>query len=379
MAEACIAESFSEPPPDWLAMARAESLYLDTPYLRYASRDHGRVFRAEARATGSLAAGVTGWVAEGAGHPYLDPRALLKLPPAREPDLVLGNPGAFSGDMLLDSALAGATTAIALQAALVDNARGADVMALYADGCAADFWQEATGRPPALVSFDTVIEVPGSFDEWLARRPRQRRSTIRRELRHFEEAGLTGGIAHAGEDTLPGLIAELAPILVSSEARFGNAMNAEAVAATLERQRLALGDAFAMFHVRDRAGRLVAGATAFLDARTVHMRWGGVDRVHAGDHLEYFHVACYQPIRFAARSGRTHVRLGMESFEAKLLRGAELEPRFAIAISDVEGWASASASTTAAAMAKLDALLERFPAAMGREARAGLAARLSRV
>ncbi|MBL8740182.1 MAG: hypothetical protein JNK04_03780 [Myxococcales bacterium] len=69
----------------------------------------------------------------------------------------------------------------------------------------------------------------------------------------------------------------------------------------------------------------------------------------------------------------------MESFEAKLLRGAELEPRFAIAISDVEGWASASASTTAAAMAKLDALLERFPAAMGREARAGLAARLSRV
>ncbi len=375
MVEARIAASFASLPADWCAAARAQSLYLDAPYLRYASRDHGRVFRAEVRAEGVLRAGLTGWLAHGSGHPYLEPRKLLQLPASAEPDLVLGCPGAFTGDMLVEGA-ADADSAAALASALTAHARelgAGSVLALYASDVGLTFWSQlGATHAPALINFDTVIDVPPSFDEWFRRLPRKRRSSIGRELRAFEQAGFRSGVALASEVELPALLLELSAILVASEARFGNALEEEGVVGTLERQRELLGDAFAVFYVRDPAGRLVAGATAFLDDVGVHMRWGGVDRDNAGRNLEYFHVAYYEPIRFAAASGRSRVRLGMESFEAKLLRGAHLEPRWALPLTLVAGWEERAERASSASMNRLAGLLARFPECIAADVHARL-------
>lgn len=378
-AEARIAESFASPPVDWCEAARKQSLYLDAPYLGYASSDHGQVFRAELRAGHALAAGVTGWLAHGSGHPYLEPRKLLSLPASEKPDLALGCPGAFTGDMLVDRARTTANGAAAFANTLAAHARelgAGDVFALYAGDDALDFWSKSAAGAPALLNFDAVIDVCGSFEEWLSRLPRHRRGTIRRELRAFEQSGCAGGVALASDAEMPALLAELAPILVASEARFGNAMQTSGVAATLERQREALGDSFALFYVRDEGGRLVAGATAFLDASGVHVRWGGVDRENAGKNQEYFQIAYYLPIRFAVASGRRSVRLGMESFEAKLLRGARLEPRWALALTPALGWREQADRVTAASIDRLASLVARFPDALPPEAEAQLHARL---
>lgn len=340
--------------------------FMKAPYLAYVREGHGRVFRAECRAGRELVAGLTGWVADGQGHPYLEPSWLLRdigLP--NPPHLVVGCPGAFTGSVLLAGSqwLAGGNPARVVGAVREALLRQADawgcrsLIALYLDCRTTSIW--AGDVTPALVNFDAVIATHGGRDEWLRALPGHRRRTIQGEMRQFTMAGLSGGA-----EVSAGVLREAAPILVASEARFGNTMVEADVLQMLERQRRHFGESFVMFTVRDKRGRLVACATALLEPSEINVRFCGVDREAAGTNFEYFHVCYYLPIEYAAKTGRGRVRLGMESFEAKLLRGATLEPRWAFPIVAVPRWKESVRVVNQRALARLSTLLTRFPNGM---------------
>ena len=354
----------------WAALVDRSSAhgrpFMTAPYLAYAQDGHGRVFRAECRAGSELVAGLTGWVADGKGHPYLEPSWLLRdvgFPDG--PHLVVGCPGAFTGAILMagDQSCAGSNPARVVETVRDALLRQADtwgcrsLVALYLDSGTTSIW--AGDVTPALVNFDTVIATHGGRDEWMRALPGHRRRNIEREMRQFATAGLSADVEASAE-----VLREAAPILVASEARFGNTMVEADVLHTLERQRRHFGESFVVFTARDKRGRLVACATALLEPQEINMRFCGVEREAAGTNFEYFNVCYYLPIAYAAKTGRGRVRLGMESFEAKLLRGATLEPRWAFPMVAPPRWEDSVRAANRRALSRLSDLLVRFPQGM---------------
>lgn len=352
----------------WSALAQrsAAPLFLRRDYLRYASVNHGEVFSLRALAADVVQLGLTGWVANGDGHPFLEPSRLLGATPlaAAGRVLVVSCPGAFDGATLIAPELhAGAVARLLAETRarlerLAKERRCEAVVALYFEGAEARRW--SAGATPALLNLSAAIDVRGGVDGWLGRLPAHRRQRVRAELRKREQAGLTCG--RARDDAT---LREAAPLYVASEARFGNAMREDDVFAMLARQRDALGDDFLIFTLRDEDDRLRACATAFLEPDVVRMRFAAVARGEdaGGDALEYFHTVYYEPIRFAAETGRTRVELGMESLEAKLYRGAGLTPRWAVPLTRVDGWEPAVSRHNAATRQRFEPLADRFPAA----------------
>lgn len=349
-----------------LAQRSAAPLFLRREYLRYANVDHGEVFSLRALAGDALQLGLTGWVATGAGHPYLEPARLLGATPlvAAKRVFVVSCPGAFEGATLIAPELgAGAIARLVAETRarlerLAKERRCEAVVALYFDDAAARRW--SGGATPALLNLSAAIDVRGGVDGWLGRLPSHRRQRVRAELRKREQAGLSCG--RARDDAT---LREAAPLYVASEARFDNAMRDADVVAMVARQRDALGDDFLMFTLRDAEGRLRACATAFLEPDVVRVRFAAVARGEGagGDALEYFHTVYYEPIRFAAETGRTSVELGMESLEAKLYRGARLTPRWAVPLTRIDGWEQAAVRHNAATLQSFEPLAHRFPAA----------------
>lgn len=363
--------------PAWTAAAARASLFLREPYLSYANVGHGSVFRAECLAGNVLVAGVTGWLANGDGHSFVEPSRLFASGTQAGPCLVVSCPGAFTGALLRNetsSSTPSLEIVAALREAIAQHASkmgATGVFALYMNDDDIEFLTAGEQAFPALMNFDAVIDVPDSLEGYLSLLPRHRRGNLRREMRTFEDSGMTGGVLQAN---FRELFCELTPILVASEARFGHEMSEGAVMEMLERQSTMLKDNFVVFTARNASGRLLAAATAYLDEDTVNLRISGVDREHGGNHFEYFHVGYYLPIAFAARTGRKYVRLGMESFEAKLMRGARLEPRWGAPLClngfPQHRWQDQVSTSSQAALTRLDALLERFPEGMTREVHA---------
>lgn len=360
--DARVRRGLADLPADWDLLAEHSSFIAARRFL--ATVDGGDAFRVEVRDGDRLRAAVPGWIADGSGHEFLEPtRLLAELDVGDGPHVMVGAPWGFVAEIL---GHVGDRRAIAaLCEALREHAesrRAAGVVALYLDDRSLAL---LAGQhvAPVLLGFDAVIDVPDGFERWLADLPRHRRGRVRAELRAFERAGLTMSIAHDERS-----IRELVPILCASEARHGHTLPPDVLEAALLRQREHCGAAFRIFAARDGSGRMVAGATAFVDRHALHMRICGVDRERAGAAFEYFHVCYYAPLRQAAALGCTQVRLGMESYEAKLLRGARLEPRWAVELGGRAWDRRAVAAWNHRALAELAALCERFPTAMDREA-----------
>lgn len=348
--------------PDWDRLAAQASFVTGRRFL--ASVDGAATFRVEVTDGERLVAAMPGWIARGTGHAYLEPtRILAELGPGAGPHVVLGAPWGFAAELLADEPPPDAISA--LEGACLEHAEAvgaSGVVALHLD----DRSLSLLANPLAvLVGYDAVIDAAPDLGAWLAALPRHRRGRVRAELMAFERAGLRTAIEHDVR-----CIAELVPIVCASEARHGHPIDPGVLAAAFMDQRERFGDAFRMFTARDRHGRLVAGATAFVDGDALRMRVCGVA---GGDAFEYFHVAYYAPLAHAGALGCTRVHLGMESYEAKLLRGARLEPRWAAELGGRVAWDRAAVRRwNARKLAELDALRARFPRAMPAEQRAAL-------
>lgn len=355
--------------PDWDRLAHAAAPTSGRAYLGTVAMPGS--FRVEVRRGDRLLAAMPGWHSDGGGHAWLEPAQVLAPlgVRARRP-LILGAPWGFGAELLLDPDAAAEVTAALVDALRRHAARsGADgIFALYLDDRSAQRLG-ACGSTPVLQEFDAAIDVRGGFEGWLARLPRHRRQSVRAELRAFAAAGLT-----AGFETSAAALAELVPILAASEARHGHAFEPQALHRALEQQRQALGDGFAISTVRDRDGVMVAGAIALLGPGTISMRVCGVDRTRAGRHFEYFHACYYAPLRECGRGGRSRLHLGMTALEAKALRGAQVEPRWAVDLGSVPAWRPAQARCHGAArLAGIESLCQRIATVLTPQRRAALA------
>lgn len=355
--------------PDWDRLAHASACTSGRAYL--GAVDGPGTFRVQVRRGDRLLAAMPGWRSDGHGHSWLEPaQVLAPLGVTAQRPLIVGAPWAFGGELLLDPE-AGEDVVAALVAALREHAADTDADGIYALHLDDRSMQRlaACASAPVLLEFDAAIDVRGGFDAWLGRLPRHRRGSLRSELRALSAAGMTTAFESSAS-----ALAELAPILAAAEARHGHAFEPQALHRALERQRQALGDAFAISTVRDREGVLVAGAIALLDRDAISMRVCGVDRSRAGRHFEYFHACYYTPLRACSDSGRTRLHLGMTALEAKALRGAELEPRWGLDLGAQPRWRPVQARRHGAArLAELEPLRRRIATVLAPQRHAALA------
>ncbi|GAA4215780.1 GNAT family N-acetyltransferase [Microbispora amethystogenes] len=171
---------------------------------------------------------------------------------------------------------------------------------------------------------DTVIDLPGDdFTDYLAALPSDRRRKIVREAAAFAKLGYEVEFG-----TLAGWADEFAPLLAAVQGRHGSSDSVERMRRYLLAQERAMGgSALALRCVRD--GRLVGFSLFYEHGNELYGRVVGLDHSRLErDAGVYFTLAYYAPIRYAYARGPRRVRYGPGSYEAKLLRGARLEPRW---------------------------------------------------
>jgi predicted N-acyltransferase len=248
------------------------------------------------------------------------------------PAMTVGSRAGYSTEFLIADASDRAAVLAALLAAAVHEARARDARTvdfLYLrDSAVADLVPLLDARHRAfLAGADCVIRVEwSSVEEYVLAQPRRRRPPIRRELREFEGAGYTVEIG-----TLGPVVDEAAALLARLQKRYGHADTADDMRRYLASQAEALDPASVVFLLR-RGGRLVGFALFYAVEGVLYGRAAGFEYEALDGRFEYFNLSVYLPLRYAIEHGFRELRLGPGSYEAKALRGAELEPLWGVVV-----------------------------------------------
>jgi|GEM_PF-3125471 hypothetical protein len=160
-----------------------------------------------------------------------------------------------------------------------------------------------------------------TFTDYLRALSRKRREAVQREIRRFQERGLTLHIA-GGE----ALTAELAMMHVSVQQKYGHTYSIEQALATYQRIQQNVGTAVRVFIAR-RQGQAVGFSLFYAYGAAYYARLFGVDygQVTKDDYL-YFSTLFYEPIRQALHSGVRLIHYGIEGYTAKVARGCQVQP-----------------------------------------------------
>jgi uncharacterized protein len=170
------------------------------------------------------------------------------------------------------------------------------------------------------MTWDTWLKLPGGdFDDFLRPLRSKRRRAIRSEMRRLAESGVryeVGGIADCA--------AEAAELIVGHARKYDPGYRRPA------------SDYVTYLEVCDRLldavvitgrhqGSLVGCAVYLRHAGRLWGRMAGFDYGHPAQRSMYFQLIFYSAIEFAYQTGITEINLGLVSYRAKILRGAELE------------------------------------------------------
>jgi predicted N-acyltransferase len=182
--------------------------------------------------------------------------------------------------------------------------------------------------PHAVVLFAGAhmsIPIHGDdFESYIAALAPSRRAFVRRERRRFAASGCQVRLA-----TLQEASEFAGPLLVEVDRKHGNAGTPEEERARLLDCARHLGDRGRVF-VLERDGIPIAVSIGFVSGSTFDV-WGwGCDYDALQDAAEYFNMIYYLPVEHALAHGLSKVRLGVRSYKAKLMRGAEPEPVYSI-------------------------------------------------
>lgn len=336
-----VTSSRMPPAEHWNALSGTDSFYLSHDWLRFAARG------TDAR-----------YLTVSAGGDLLG--ALPLYPTADESnvyyrlDHVLG--GRFAGSHTLAASRRGYVNDLLLHPALDEQRAGAVLDAVVAavraenaallyltTSAAAALMRADSGLRPLLISADTSISVPdGGFAAYVTGLGSRRAYTVRKELRIFQEAGYETAVVSLGD-----VWHEAGPLVANVQQRYGHDESAEECRQSLQAQAEALGRYSVVFTAR-RGGTLVAMSLGYVWRDTLHARLVGFDYDALRGAREYFTLLCYEPMRWAAANGLRHLHLGRESYPAKLLRGAQARPLWAVAPMPVSDWRRHNSDTLAA-------------------------------
>ncbi|MFI1421947.1 GNAT family N-acetyltransferase [Streptomyces sp. NPDC020731] len=215
----------------------------------------------------------------------------------------------------------------AVAARLLDLAPEGAVLLPYLPGeTAAEL--AALGHPAGLIAWESWLDVPsGGFDAYLAALPRSRREQVKGDLRKVRGAGLS--FRTVPLDAAPH--ADMAEVLVLHEKKYDPAYDRPSAdfARYLGRCTEVPG-AYAILAEFD--GRLVGCHVVFHYADVLWARLIGVDESLPETGRCYFSLMFYEPLRLAQRLAAPAVNLGIGTSEAKVRRGARLEPLWTVAL-----------------------------------------------
>lgn len=257
--------------------------------------------------------------------------------------LFLGGCRDLAAGSLVRAAVASAG-ADAVRSALVSaavaagRAEGLHVMAAYLRDAERDaFLAGSPGHAVAVRCGETAIlrlPITGTPDpglvSYLALLDGRRRNKIRREWRDFARAGL-----RTGELDVPDAIRLAADLVAAVKRRHGVADHPRIAAMRLRRwYDLNLGQ-YRAFTVHDSAKQqLLAACFVCAAGRDLDVHEIGLADGHRGRLSAYLESVFYAPIRYALANGCTRVDLGGKATTTKRLRGARIDPVWAVAFDD---------------------------------------------
>lgn len=183
-----------------------------------------------------------------------------------------------------------------------------------------------------LTAADSHLElVWSSFAEFLATRSRNRRQSLRREMRAFEEADYEVGV-----ETLQSCWEEAGRLLALTQQRYGHKSSEEGMQALVGAQMHLMNDLSLVFTCRV-AGDLVAFSLFYEWLGVLYLRMVGFDYGRLRSAYEYFNLAYYLPLQYAYAHQLRFLHLGIEAHEAKARRGAMLRPLWTLVVPPLVG------------------------------------------
>ncbi|MEY9943816.1 peptidogalycan biosysnthesis protein [Kitasatospora sp. GAS1066B] len=185
---------------------------------------------------------------------------------------------------------------------------------------------------PVLLATDAWVSVPeGGWSEWLRTLPSKgRRDSIKQEVKAFAAAGY--------EITRVPLLEcyrQAAELLAGTQKRYGHAYDIDILTESFRLQAVAMGAKAEVLFCARQGEPPVGFCLFYVHGDTLSVRAVGFDyeRLIRGA-AEYFNLVYYTPVRIAAESGLRRLHPGIESPDAKALRGARLRPLWLLDLSE---------------------------------------------
>jgi hypothetical protein len=199
------------------------------------------------------------------------------------------------------------------------------------------FFDEKT--PVLLTAADAWLKIAWDhFDDYVRWLSTGRRSIVRRDLARFEKSRCV-----VEQARLADCYSEAGPLLAQLLQRYGGSAKAEAMVELLWKQAQVLDDKSVVFLAR-RDGLVVGFALYYEWGGVFHARTAGFDYSASEGTGVYFKLVFYEPIRYAIERNLGWLHLGTESYEAKVLRGAHLDPLWSVVMpSQGKQWAASQA------------------------------------
>jgi predicted N-acyltransferase len=179
---------------------------------------------------------------------------------------------------------------------------------------------------PLITDVDAVFDLTGirSFDDFTSPMAKKRRYRIARELRDFEDSSFRLREGRLSEWS------EVAGRLLSEHhRRFGHEDTPEMLVDHFGRQAAHL-DELSHVLVCEQAGVPVGFVLSYEWDGAWYVRAAGAADGLRGASAAFFNLVYYAPIRAALERGIRRYDVGPSSLQAKLLRGAQLEPRWSL-------------------------------------------------
>ena len=310
----------------WDGLA-GRNFYSSANWLDFCATEHGAVLDTVVVAGNSTAAEVAVPLFSGAdlaGSPY-DWNAQLasrSLPTLATGGLLVGPREGYQTHVLRATPRPTLGAVTQLLAELRARAAEKACVAMYLNTEDVRLFRAAgVAAPAVLLECDAWLPVPdGGFDTWFAALSRNRRHFVRKEVAAFTSAGYR--IQHL---PLRECSTAIAPLAVRTEFKYGyHATTAEDLT-TFRNHERCLGDA-AMVALCTLDDTPVGFCLYYVWRDTIFMRWAGFDYPRLRNAYEYFNLAYYEQLRWAAEREIRWIHAGIKAAKAKVLRGAILRP-----------------------------------------------------
>jgi uncharacterized protein len=326
-------------PAEWDVLAGPHGYYLSHQWIRFVEADpSARTDYLLVRQDGRLVAALPVYDVAAEQNDFYRPGNLADGR-WRDRYLIAGARRAYANGLLVHPVLEAAERTEAVMLLLrslagrvrLHDAAGA--LFLYMPTAAAGEVQQTAGAIaarglPLLAAADSHLDAPGShIGDYLASLPTSHR---RRRLAH-EITVFSGAGYEISEESPRDSWLEAGALLGNLQRRYGHEDTDEVWQAIVARQAEYLGDRGVLFACRSQ-GRLVGFSLGYPFLDTLYMRMVGFDYAQLRNAFEYFNLAIYLPLRYVYAHGMRRIHLGIESYDAKVRRGAVLTPLWNVAV-----------------------------------------------